>query len=147
MESLFGYRAASEQPKIERKKEPVAFEVPKYIQIIDPRKAQNLSILLRALNVTTDEVCEAILEGNYIVYMYSIKNKPYLFRDLNYCRTYSFRIERVFCIIYCFVTLKLCTTLAHFRIGIRFPNFCFTKVETISYNQVTNFPLSLFRLC
>lgn len=88
MESLFGYRAASEQPKIERKKEPVAFEVPKYIQIIDPRKAQNLSILLRALNVTTDEVCEAILEGNYIVYMYSIKNKPYLFHDLNYCGMY-----------------------------------------------------------
>lgn len=67
MESLFGYKAAQEQQKIERKKEhPTPFEVPKYIQIIDPRKAQNLSILLRALNVTTDEVCEAILEGNYI---------------------------------------------------------------------------------
>ncbi|WOH02595.1 hypothetical protein DCAR_0521984 [Daucus carota subsp. sativus] len=65
MESLFGYKAAQEQQKIERKKEhPTPFEVPKYIQIIDPRKAQNLSILLRALNVTTDEVCEAILEGN-----------------------------------------------------------------------------------
>ena len=65
MESLFGYKAAPEQKKIERKKEhPPVFEVPKYIQIIDPRKAQNLSILLRALNVTTDEVCEAILEGN-----------------------------------------------------------------------------------
>lgn len=65
MESLFGYKAAPEQPKIERKKEPAVFEAPKYIQIIDPRKAQNLSILLRALNVTTDEVCEAISEGTY----------------------------------------------------------------------------------
>ncbi|XP_010524188.1 PREDICTED: formin-like protein 2 [Tarenaya hassleriana] len=33
-------------------------------RLIDPKKAQNIAILLRALNVTTDEVCEAISEGN-----------------------------------------------------------------------------------
>ncbi|KVI02303.1 hypothetical protein Ccrd_019447 [Cynara cardunculus var. scolymus] len=35
-----------------------------YIQIIDPKKAQNLSILLKALNVTTEEICDALKEGN-----------------------------------------------------------------------------------
>ncbi|KAK4376166.1 hypothetical protein RND71_006843 [Anisodus tanguticus] len=31
---------------------------------LDPKKSQNIAILLRALNVTTEEVCEALLEGN-----------------------------------------------------------------------------------
>lgn len=63
MQNLFGYKAAV-QNKNNRKKEAAAFEAPKFIQIIDPRKAQNLSIILKALHVTTDEVCDAILEGN-----------------------------------------------------------------------------------
>lgn len=33
-------------------------------QVLDPKKSQNIAILLRALNVTNDEVCEALLEGN-----------------------------------------------------------------------------------
>lgn len=33
-------------------------------QFLDPRKSHNIEILLRALNVTADEVCEALLEGN-----------------------------------------------------------------------------------
>ncbi|MCL7043834.1 hypothetical protein MKW94_024308 [Papaver nudicaule] len=33
-------------------------------RVLDPKKSQNISILLRALNVTIDEVCEALLEGN-----------------------------------------------------------------------------------
>lgn len=33
-------------------------------QVLDPKKSQNIAILLRALNVTIDEVCEALLEGN-----------------------------------------------------------------------------------
>ncbi|KAM7260711.1 hypothetical protein ACFE04_011384 [Oxalis oulophora] len=37
---------------------------PQFVQIIDPKKSQNLAILLRALNITTEEVCEALLEGN-----------------------------------------------------------------------------------
>ncbi|KAJ8759625.1 hypothetical protein K2173_009272 [Erythroxylum novogranatense] len=32
--------------------------------VLDPKKSQNMSILLRALNVTTGEVCEALLEGS-----------------------------------------------------------------------------------
>ncbi|KAG2239186.1 hypothetical protein Bca52824_090046 [Brassica carinata] len=63
MESLFGYNDATKNKNGQRgdssRDSPV-----QYIQIIDPRKAQNLSILLRALNVTTEEVVDAIKEGN-----------------------------------------------------------------------------------
>ncbi|KAG6630951.1 formin-like protein 1 [Carya illinoinensis] len=33
-------------------------------RVLDPKKAQNIAISLRALNVTTEEVCDALLEGN-----------------------------------------------------------------------------------
>ncbi|KAK7362723.1 hypothetical protein VNO77_04844 [Canavalia gladiata] len=33
-------------------------------RVLDPKKSQNIAILLRALNVTVDEVCEALREGN-----------------------------------------------------------------------------------
>ncbi|KAF7825913.1 formin-like protein 1 [Senna tora] len=33
-------------------------------RVLDPKKSQNISILLRALNVTVEEVCEALLEGS-----------------------------------------------------------------------------------
>lgn len=32
-------------------------------RVLDPKKAQNIAILLRALNVTVEEVCEGLLEG------------------------------------------------------------------------------------
>ncbi|XP_008800921.2 formin-like protein 1 [Phoenix dactylifera] len=35
-------------------------------RILDPKKSQNIAILLRALNVTKEEVCEALLEGNTV---------------------------------------------------------------------------------
>ncbi|GMI74178.1 hypothetical protein HRI_001087100 [Hibiscus trionum] len=64
IETLFGY-AAADNNKNDRKKETSTQEsVPQYIQLLDPKKAQNLAILLRALNVTTEEVCDALREGN-----------------------------------------------------------------------------------
>ncbi|PPD78229.1 hypothetical protein GOBAR_DD24843 [Gossypium barbadense] len=33
-------------------------------RVLDPKKSQNIAILLRALNVTIEEVCEALMEGN-----------------------------------------------------------------------------------
>ncbi|KAG5118919.1 hypothetical protein AAZX31_12G097900 [Glycine max] len=64
MESLFG---CTNQNKNEPKKNsPHVDTSVHYIQIIDPKKAQNLSILLRALNVTTEEVIDALKEGNEI---------------------------------------------------------------------------------
>ncbi|XP_011003252.1 PREDICTED: formin-like protein 3 [Populus euphratica] len=62
IESLFGYNSVDNN-KNDRKRDPSEPSI-QYIQIINPRKAQNLSILLRALNVTTEEVLNALQEGN-----------------------------------------------------------------------------------
>ncbi|GMJ00532.1 hypothetical protein HRI_003722300 [Hibiscus trionum] len=62
METLFGYQATNN--KTNEKKDKPAEPAIQYIQIIDPRKAQNLSILLRALNVTTKEVIDGLQEGH-----------------------------------------------------------------------------------
>ncbi|CAI9090326.1 OLC1v1025077C1 [Oldenlandia corymbosa var. corymbosa] len=64
MESLFGYVPA-DKGKYEHNRGTSSSEAgPMYIQIIDPKKSQNLAILLKALNVTTEEVCDALKEGN-----------------------------------------------------------------------------------
>ncbi|CAH9063301.1 unnamed protein product [Cuscuta epithymum] len=62
IETLFGY-AAQDKNKNGTKRDPSDASI-QYIQIIDHKKAQNLSILLKALNVTTEEVCDALKEGN-----------------------------------------------------------------------------------
>ncbi|WCJ31307.1 hypothetical protein M5689_012810 [Euphorbia peplus] len=64
IETLFGY-APTDQTKAERKKDSSSQEpASQFIQILDTKKAQNISILLRALNVTVQEVCDALYEGN-----------------------------------------------------------------------------------
>ncbi|KAJ8622239.1 hypothetical protein MRB53_030768 [Persea americana] len=64
IESLFGY-SSTNKIKADRKNELASNDSPsQYVQILDPKKAQNLSIFLRALNVTIEEVCDAVLEGN-----------------------------------------------------------------------------------
>ncbi|XP_021811213.1 formin-like protein 3 [Prunus avium] len=64
IESLFGYNAV-DKAKNDRRKEASSIEPAiQYIQLIDRKKAQNLSILLRALNVSTEEVSDALREGN-----------------------------------------------------------------------------------
>lgn len=62
MEALFGY-AAADQNKQKGKESTLAESSTQFIQIIDPKKAQNLAILLKALNVTSNEVCDALKEG------------------------------------------------------------------------------------
>ncbi|GAB2258773.1 hypothetical protein Droror1_Dr00014933 [Drosera rotundifolia] len=63
IETLFGYNA-TEKSKPEQNKELSTRDPPvQFIQIIDPKKAQNLAILLRALNVTNEEVRDALQEG------------------------------------------------------------------------------------
>jgi hypothetical protein len=64
IETLFGY--APDKNKNERKKESSQDPTPHFIQILDPKKAQNLSILLRALNVMIEEVCDALREGDQL---------------------------------------------------------------------------------
>ncbi|CAN4104087.1 unnamed protein product [Withania somnifera] len=61
IETLFGFTSAEKKKKGSNSSQD-AFNL--YIQIIDQKKAQNLSILLKALNVTTEEVCDALKEGN-----------------------------------------------------------------------------------
>lgn len=64
IETLFGYNNVDKN-KAQRTKDALAQDPSThYIQIIDSKKAQNLSILLRALNLRTEEVCDALYEGN-----------------------------------------------------------------------------------
>ncbi|CAI9088523.1 OLC1v1022864C1 [Oldenlandia corymbosa var. corymbosa] len=62
IESLFGYTPTDKNFK--SKESTSQDPANQYIQLIDPKKAQNLAILLKALNVTTEEVCDALQEGN-----------------------------------------------------------------------------------
>ncbi|KAJ0571483.1 putative formin, FH2 domain-containing protein [Helianthus annuus] len=64
IESLFGYQAPGKNKDQDTKNTPAKEPPIHYIQIIDPKKAQNLSILLKALNVTPEEVSVALIEGN-----------------------------------------------------------------------------------
>ncbi|KAJ1393147.1 Formin, FH2 domain [Sesbania bispinosa] len=66
METLFGYTAppADKIKGMQKKESSSQDPSPQYIQIVESKKAQNLSILLKALNVTLEEVCDALLEGN-----------------------------------------------------------------------------------
>lgn len=38
-------------------------------RVLDPKKSQNIAILLRALNVTREEVSEALLDGEHFAFM------------------------------------------------------------------------------
>ncbi|CAI0436540.1 unnamed protein product [Linum tenue] len=75
IENLFGY-TAPEKNKVEKKKNSSQEPASQFIQILDPKKAQNLSILLRALNVTTEEVSDALLEVVCFFFAYSGNELP-----------------------------------------------------------------------
>ncbi|KAI3984442.1 hypothetical protein MKX01_034889 [Papaver californicum] len=63
IENLFGF-AAPDKYKTDNKKEWTPQDpASHFIKLIDPKKVQNLSILLRALNLTTEEVVDALQEG------------------------------------------------------------------------------------
>ncbi|KAI3768918.1 hypothetical protein L6452_00014 [Arctium lappa] len=64
IENLFGYNAADKNKGNTKKSSTSQDPSSHFVQIIDSKKAQNLSILLKALNVTTNEVCDALKEGN-----------------------------------------------------------------------------------
>lgn len=62
METLFGFNSANSVPK-EATRKSVLPPVEKENRVLDPKKSQNIAILLRALNVTRDEVIEALQDG------------------------------------------------------------------------------------
>ncbi|KAJ9549307.1 hypothetical protein OSB04_021850 [Centaurea solstitialis] len=65
MVNLFGYVAA--QNKKERGKLEANLQAqPKLVQILDAKKAQNLAILLKALNVASEEVSDAVKKGTQL---------------------------------------------------------------------------------
>ncbi|XP_024989334.1 formin-like protein 3 [Cynara cardunculus var. scolymus] len=64
MENLFGYGTSNQTKNESGKTTPNINSQPKLIQLIEPKKAQNLAILLKAWNVTTEEVIDALKEGN-----------------------------------------------------------------------------------
>ncbi|KAK6934382.1 Formin, FH2 domain [Dillenia turbinata] len=64
IESLFGYAPAKKNKEEHEKMSSLQEAAVQFVQIIDVKKAQNIAILLRALNVTTEEVCDALQEGN-----------------------------------------------------------------------------------
>lgn len=73
MESLFGCNSTNGVPKeITRK----TVNPPVYLEdrVLDPKKSQNIAILLRALNVTRDEVSEALLDGKLILTFFLISS-------------------------------------------------------------------------
>lgn len=72
METLFGYSAAVDKNN-EQKDSSSHDQSPQFIQLIDSKKSQNLSILLRALNVTLEEVCDALHEGLLFVPLIFLK--------------------------------------------------------------------------
>ncbi|XVF15433.1 hypothetical protein REPUB_Repub09cG0152800 [Reevesia pubescens] len=63
METLFGCNSTNSVPK-EPIRRLVLPPVEQENRVLDPKKSQNIAILLRALNVTRDEVSEALLDGN-----------------------------------------------------------------------------------
>lgn len=71
METLFGYTNTDKgKGDIKKKRSASMDQAPQFIQIIDGKKSQNLSILLKALNVTMEEVCDALREGFFLRYFY-----------------------------------------------------------------------------
>ncbi|KAJ4969372.1 hypothetical protein NE237_016073 [Protea cynaroides] len=63
IETLFVVNATNLNPK-EVTWRPAVPSSNQENRVLDPKKSQNIAILLRALNVTAEEVCEALWEGN-----------------------------------------------------------------------------------
>ncbi|QCD86523.1 diaphanous 2 [Vigna unguiculata] len=64
IETLFGYNTVDKNNGQRQKESSSQDPSPQFVHIIDKKKAQNLLILLRALNVTMEEVRDALCEGH-----------------------------------------------------------------------------------
>uniref|UniRef100_A0A7N0RD56 Formin-like protein n=1 Tax=Kalanchoe fedtschenkoi TaxID=63787 RepID=A0A7N0RD56_KALFE len=65
IETLFGYVPPDQKIRSDRNNESSSKDPSsQYIQLIDSKKSHNISILLKALNVTAEEVQDVLLEGN-----------------------------------------------------------------------------------
>lgn len=73
MENLFGYNSTDKSS--DTKKDLSSKDAAQLIRILDPKKAQNLAISLRALGVSPQEVCSAVKEGK----VHPVWNSSFLF--------------------------------------------------------------------
>lgn len=70
IETLFVVKTPNSKPKETTPRSGVPWPNSEN-RVLDPKKSQNIAIALRALNVTIEEVCEALLEGiihNYVLF-------------------------------------------------------------------------------
>lgn len=71
IETLFMVNSSKENLRDNGRRQTVhSSPLPPETRVLDPKKSQNIAILLRALNVTIDEVCEALREGDYGLMIY-----------------------------------------------------------------------------
>uniref|UniRef100_J3N1Z1 Formin-like protein n=2 Tax=Oryza brachyantha TaxID=4533 RepID=J3N1Z1_ORYBR len=64
IEVLFMNNSAAIAPRLDTPKKAGLPQFKQEERVLDPKKAQNIAILLRALNVTLEEVTDALLDGN-----------------------------------------------------------------------------------
>jgi len=62
IETLFVVKTANQKPKDAAPRSVLPLPNQEG-RVLDPKKSQNIAILLKALNVTIEGVCEALLEG------------------------------------------------------------------------------------
>lgn len=74
METLFGCNSTNSVPR-EPIRRSVLPPVERENRVLNPKKSQNIAILLRALSVTRDEVSEALLDGKSYLHFLSVNNK------------------------------------------------------------------------
>lgn len=72
METLFGCNTATPAAPKEPIRRSVLPPVEQENRVLDPKKSQNIAILLRALNVARDEVTEALLDGKQFCCLNSV---------------------------------------------------------------------------
>lgn len=85
METLFGCNSTNLVPR-EPIRRSVLPPVERENRVLNPKKSQNIAILLRALSVTRDEVSEALLDGKSYLHFLSVVIR---FLDLRYAGNFS----------------------------------------------------------
>lgn len=74
IESLFGYNLQNSMKNEETKsKSPSPSK-----HVLDPKRLQNITILSKALNVTAEQACEALIQGNTVIVLL---NCPHLLKE------------------------------------------------------------------
>lgn len=74
IETLF-VRNATNATHRETNRRQVLPSSPREKRVLDPKKSQNIAILMRSLNVTKEEVCDALQEGQVSLARFSCNDK------------------------------------------------------------------------